>query len=479
MANNPFYSKFTEKRTPKKSKQENTKDSKSLAKKNNPKSDKPIKEYKTSKPADFKKNKFSQKKEAESENSWKLLSSAFTNTLSKESVDVLENFDDIIQGIRPLNSKQLQQLPENIKALSHQLTDERSTRRLGYMNESVQLSSYIRYYTWWNLVRLTRLFANLPAEAFPSADEDSKQKVALDLGSGPLTVLIALWLARPELRNIPLTWYCLDVSANSMALGEDVFLSVAARTGFGSQGPWKIIRVKGPFGTSIKQKADFITCANMFNELDQASDMPPEFQTKKYYEQLKNYGNEDCRFLLIEPGVPKSARTISLLRERFISAGLNIVSPCTHCVECPMNGFKAYTGSQNKWCNFSFNTEDAPKKLQKLSEHAKLPKERATLCFVSASKAPAELKDGKITLCRVVSDPFQLPKHRTGFYACSELGLTLITISSSKSKISRAEETNKLIIEGPFHSGDLLSVKIKTPDSLPVDEKSGAVVISL
>ena len=298
-----------------------------------------------------------------------------TSALTRETVAILNSFDEIIQGVRPLNSRQLQQLPENIRNLSHQLTDDRASRRLGYMNDNIQLSSYVRYYTWWNLVRLTRLFANIPATVFPTSD-----CTCLDLGSGPLTVVTALWLARPELRKLKLTWYCLDVSANSMALGEDIFLSIAARTG---EEPWHIVRVKGAFGTAIKQKANFLTCANMFNELDQASDMPPEFTTKKYYEQIQHYCEKDAGVLLVEPGVPKAARTLSLLRTRFIKDGRTIAAPCPHAEECPMSGFKAYTGSKNKWCNFAFSTEDAPAKLQKLSVAAKLPKERATLSFIA------------------------------------------------------------------------------------------------
>ena len=128
------------------------------------------------------------------------------------------------------------------------------------------------------MVRLTRLFSNLNDNCFPK-----ESCICLDAGSGPLTVVTALWLARPELRKLDLTWYCLDVSSNSMAFGEDIYLSVAAKL-IGST--WTIIRVKGPFGTYLKEKASFITCANMLNELDQASDMPPEFQTKKYFDQL-------------------------------------------------------------------------------------------------------------------------------------------------------------------------------------------------
>ena len=84
-----------------------------------------------------------------------------------DTAEIIENFDKIIQNIRPLNSRQMQQLPENIRSLSHQMTDDRAARRLGYMNENIQLSSYVRYFTWWNLVRLTRLFSNLPEASFP------------------------------------------------------------------------------------------------------------------------------------------------------------------------------------------------------------------------------------------------------------------------------------------------------------------------
>ena len=388
-------------------------------------------------------------------NPFTIENSLFLNeALENDTVSILNNFDEIIQGVRPLNSRQLQQLPDNIKALSHQLTDQRSERRLGYMNDNIQLSSYVRYYTWWNLVRLTRLFSNLPEELFPK-----KESICLDLGTGPLTLIIALWLARPELRKLKLTWYCLDVSANSMALGEDIYLSVAARS---NEEPWKIIRVKGPFGTSIRQKADFITCANMFNELDQAGEMPPEYQTKKYFDQLKTYSSKDAHFLLIEPGVPKASRTLSLLRGRFISDGKEVLAPCSHAGDCPMNGFKAYKGSQNKWCNFAFSTEDAPEKLQKLSEKAKLPKERATLSFLAVSDGGQTPKKEDL-LCRVASDSFTLPGHTFGHYACSSLGLLLLRTKGSEM----------------LKSGDLISVKIKRPDSLPKDEKSGALIISL
>ena len=368
--------------------------------------------------------------------------------IPSDAISILEEFDSIVQSVRPLNSRQLQQLPGNIKEFSHQLTDERSTRRLGYMNESIQLSVYTRYYLWWNLVRQTRLFANLDSDCFPEND-----CICLDVGSGPLTVVTALWLSRPELREKKLTWYVMDVSQNSLKVGEDIFLAVAAKT---KCEPWKIIRVKGSFGTHVNQKAAFITCANAMNEMEQTSDMPPEYKAKKLYETLKNYSEKDAKYLMIEPGVPKSSRLLCLFRERFLKDGFNIKSPCTHSGECPMNGFKAFTGSQNKLCNFAFSTENAPRKLLKLSDMAKLPQDRAVLSFMSAVPQNTNSVSEEYLKLRIASDGFKLPFHRKGFYACSELGLILISV------LEDSRITSGALLE--------LTLNVKV-EELPVDEK--------
>ena len=82
-----------------------------------------------------------------------------------------------------------------------------------------------------------------------------------------------------------------------------------------------------------------------------------------------------------------------------------------------MSGFRAYTGSKNKWCNFAFDTTDAPARLIKLSVAAKLPKERATLSFISVdlrdSRVKPENDKGKLqtSSIRITSDEFRLPNY--------------------------------------------------------------------
>lgn len=397
------------------------------------------------------------------------------SSLPKDSVAVLNDFDSIVQNIRPLNSRQILKLPKDIRALSHQLTDERNIRRVGYMNAAEELSAYVRYFSWWNLVRFTRIFANLPAESFRLKDGDA----CLDLGSGPLTVVTALWLSRPELRNKKLTFYCVDLSQSALSLGENLYLSAAAKTPPSDKNAaahWNIIKIKGSAGIFIKQKVSFISCANMFNELRENSESRPDELSEAQTKKLLSYTDESASIFIAEPGMPVAAHFVSLMRDNLIQNGLSILSPCPHMEKCPMNGLHARFGGSAKWCNFSFTTEDAPPKLLKLSKTAGLPKERAVVTFILARKEKASdvpkpsadkkiAPDGTSVLpLRIASDPIRLPEKRFGFYACSRIGIVL-AVNATHKKLA---------------SGDKIEVSLhKSTDSFPKDKKSGAVEINI
>lgn len=402
----------------------------------------------------------------------KIVQSLFDiKNLPDDAQKVLRDFDQIAQAAMPANSKQLVALPKIIRELSHQMTDDRGSRRLGYMNEKTFLASYVRYFMWWNLVRLARLFSNLDFGFLSGGG------VCLDIGSGPLTLPCALWLARPDLRQKKLVWYVMDISQLALSLGEEIFLSVSAATG---GEPWKIVRVKGPLGTAVKEKARFVTCANMFNELLQSrGGEPPDYLAKKYSQALFKYLDFESgpAIFLAEPGTPNSARFVSLMRDAFIRRGLFALAPCPHQQSCPMDGRRAgKDGANGKWCNFAFDTDDAPKKLLALSAKAGIPKERAVISFVLASAETAckpkncgglsglEKVAATDTACaareaqespksggllRVASDIIRLPpdgegqKPRVGHYACSEQGLVLALSKGGKR----------------VYSGDLLEVE--------------------
>ena len=426
------------------------------------------------------------------------------SAIPEESRKIIGQFDEIVASVRNMSGKQKVALYGQVKNLSHKLTDERSSRRLGYMNEASSISAYISYFMWWNLVRMTRLFANLPKTAFEPLAK-SEKPVALDVGSGTLTVVIALWLARPELRSKKISWYCLDLSQTALAAGEDLYYAIAAKTIKDTEGeslplapnaeafsatpspgarpqapltPWNIIRVKGALGVSIKEKADFITCANVFNEIIQNNEMPTDYLAKKYSGDLLSYiKNEESAILLVEPGDPHSARFLSLMRDALIRKDYLPIAPCPHANDCPMAGrthgrTTNAQGKNAKWCNFAFDTETAPGKLLKFSEKAGLQKERASLSFIVSKKSAGSKKakenqteakrDGK-TFIRIASDFIRLPElHKSGYYACSEYGL-LLAIDESHIQPK---------------NGELL--QIKSPENLDeIDKKSGAIIVRI
>lgn len=379
--------------------------------------------------------------------------------IPEDAEKILKDFDVLIQKKFNLNSKHRNQLLKNIQELSHQLTDERSVRRIGYMNSAPYLSAYCYYFMWWNLYRLVNLFSNMDDVAFSHLKDAS---VLIDFGAGPLTVTIALYLARPELRKLKLTYYCVDISQNALAVGEELYLSVVSQintlikensdTNFYE--PWTIKKIKGTFGTEIKQKADLITSANMFNEIFWNSPKTLEEHVKNISNTLLAYTNQSVKntVLLIEPGIPRGSRFISLFRDNLIRKKYTIVSPCTHHEKCCMDGKKG-----GKWCHFILPTSKAPKKLLTISEKANLSKDRASLSFVLATSQHIK-EPAKYSELRIVSDLIKLP-FGIGKYACSEKGLTLVI-----------DQKNDL------QFGDCIETHI-TKD-LPKDKKTNALIVN-
>lgn len=433
--------------------------------------------------------------------------------LPQDARRILEEFGSIVQTVQPLSAKQLELLPRSIRELSHLLTDERSRRKGSYMNSAPLLSAYIRYFMWWNLYRLVSLFAATEQTAFDFLYDGS---VCLDIGSGPLTVPLALFLARKELRGKKLIWYCMDSGSSALALGERLFYACCERLNAGTSAPcpWRIVRVKGQAGTAIKSKADLITCANVFNEAYWSSKMSLKAEAQKDVRLLLSYaglsdtdsgtyangkdnrtvpGKRCCAVFVAEPGIPRSARFVGLLRDELIRKKMHIVSPCTHENECPMN-----KPSCSKWCHFVLNTKAAPQALQRLSDKAFLPKDRASLSFVfavngaPALSATARTETGECTqkeqkneagkknaahkvsaksvLVRVCSDTIVLPEKKAGCYACAPWGLTLLA------QKDLSETSNKNIRS--LKSGDSVPVKICVQDikNMAKDRKSGAKI---
>ena len=396
--------------------------------------------------------------------------------LTAEAKNILEHFPILLDQVLPLDAKKKQLLPQHIHTLFHELTDERSSRKTQYLNDPVKLSAYTHYYVWWNLVRLTKLLQNLDI----LLDDGD---YAADFGSGPLTLLCALWIAKPELRKKRLTWYCVDISHKALSFGEELFLALCAYTGKANSHetthgeiPWTVKKVCGAFGTALSEKVSLLTEANMFNELFWDSKLSLDDQAEKTHRTVMHYLKPAGSVLFVEPGIPLAGEFLSLLRTQFLAAGFSIYAPCPHHGMCCFPNRPLQTGTAktpvafHKWCHFTFETHDSPENLLRLSEASHLGKERASLSFLYGSLLPyidsdsdtdnaTEDKNDSVRMdgnvkrnttdkipVRICSDIIKPDTQTIGRYACSEKGFMFITGHAYKDSVLNTALSGTLLI---------------------------------
>lgn len=346
---------------------------------------------------------------------------------SRDFLTQLAGLSKHLDAAMPMRRQHRRELPSEIRHLSHLLTDERGDLRRDYLSDPAALSAYLRYFLPWNIYRLGVLFSGLALD--PGGDDPDGAATIVDLGTGPLTAPLALWLSRPRLRKRPLTFICVDRAPKPMRLGLDVLNSLAAAQG--GLAPWKITLVKGPLDARLREKADLIIMANALNEVLHRGDSEDLFDTADALAwHLTSMLTPTGALCVVEPGVRPSAHLMAALRGGLLHHGLKPLAPCPHTEPCPMSG-RGYTA----WCHFNFDAEAAPGWLKKLSDEAKLPKDNVSLSFLHFSAKGRKLAAGEgKSLVRAVSGPFELPApdgmapRRFGQYACSERGLTLLSL---------------------------------------------------
>jgi len=324
------------------------------------------------------------------------------------------------------------------------------------------LSAYLRYFLPWNVFRLCRIFS------LGIMPELSDGDAITDLGSGPLTLPIALWLAFPQLRRIKLEFRCVDKSAAVLDAGHKLFKAICSGksavkgatpgevSGTGENSVWQIKTIHASLEEPVRGKpAKLVAAVNVFNEVSsglyQSGGM--ERAANKAAALLGKLCAPDGSILVVEPGNPQGGAFITSLRAAFLEKGRPPAAPCPHAGDCPFpgtslpGGTKSRKGSPGrnsntkaKWCHFAFDTEAAPAALHKLSAAAKIPKERATLSFLlTAPGATPDLitprrqdaeyakKEGEGSFrVRIISDAFPVLQ-AWGRYACSEKGMILLT----------------------------------------------------
>lgn len=358
---------------------------------------------------------------------------------------------DIIEESVPMPAGHRQDLRRDVLELWRELTSEKQERKADYIGEPAKLAAYLRYFLPWNVVRLVPILASLDLRL---VDGDS----VLDIGSGPLTLPIALYIARPELRNVALRVVAMDRVRRVLDAGAAVLDGLRLRSGKGRAWTLETRRGVFPFDLADGDAGAYalLGSANVFNESFWKGKGRLDERAFALAGELTRPLRPGGRALVVEPGDPRTGAMIASLREAVLRSGGSALAPCPHAAACPMPGAflsSAFrrdeededAGAPNAapppplervvtargrvkapWCHFALPQDAAPERLEKFSESVGLPKDRlvASYLYFSSGRAPAETSPRP--LVRVVSDPFRLPDGGQGRYACCRSGYALV-----------------------------------------------------
>ncbi|WP_299392195.1 small ribosomal subunit Rsm22 family protein [uncultured Desulfovibrio sp.] len=410
--------------------------------------------------------------------------------LSQEARRLLETLARALADVRPLRTAHRKALPRDIADLSRLLTVDRAELHHPYWGSPGLASAYLHYFLPWNIVRLARLLSALPLPDPRRWLDRGLSPLLLDAGSGPLTVPLALWLARPEWRSLPLHVLALDTASLPLDLGRRLLQAWAGLSGRPSA--WTVTTARGPLehlprhaARLLRERGEdgpssvwLVSAANVLNELygkgqdheaaaavDDAADDEAEGAATAgrlpgvldalaplLWEGPEGDDAPLPAALFVEPGTRLGGKTVMRLRTLALEGGLSVSAPCPHDGTCPL-----LADRRRGWCHFTFDSDGAPGWLRALSEQAGLAKSSlslAPLLLTPGDRTVARPSDG----VRVLSAPFRVPGVRgEARYACAARGLLLL---------ERAED---------LPSGALLRAEI--PANAAVDAKSGALVL--
>lgn len=388
----------------------------------------------------------------------------------------LEYLFHVLDDVMPMHGSQKRDLAPACRDLSALLTTDRDGLSRPYWTSPRLTSAYLRYFLPWNLVRLSALLPGLDFGRIPD------EPLILDMGSGPLTLPLALWLSRPDLRSRAVTLVASDSTPHILELGRSIFEGM--RTGLDPESPWTIRTMRATVSQAPRRvyakpgSVWMMSMGNVLNEMEERRARPGHQMADRMRELLESAWtmlDEDGLLLSVEPGTRQGGRLVAHLRKSALGgveeepeyedltafalreeqAGRRMyddddmedddmsdfglpplfmpLSPCPHSGSCPMLDRRS-----TAWCHVNAPAEHAPQALRDISVRAGLDKDSISLSFVLLRKlkdgeelppAPARRRAG--VPARIVSDAFVVPGYPgRARYACTPLGLALIPASS-------------------------------------------------
>lgn len=356
--------------------------------------------------------------------------------LPEKSQQAIELLPTALERVWPLSKQRLRQLPSDIRDLSRILTSKRAGLRQNYWSRPAFISAYLYYFLPWNLVRFCRLMPALSLGE-PNLEDDARPQV-IDAGAGPFSATIALWISRPELRELSITAFGYDSIRQPLELGKKIFASLAEILG---EKPWALETAVGPlealpallkvkFPEPEAKNSWLCLIGNVLNEIRPAKGENEEGPGMEKLERLLGawapIWENGTRLLFMEPGTRLGGTVIMRLREVALELGLTPEAPCTHSRNCPLHQEEGGR-LPSSWCHFVFSAQDVPDWLRELSRKAGRYKISLTLSplLLSIRKKSDKMR-GDAQAVRVVSQTFPTPDTRFARYACYAGGLGLL-----------------------------------------------------
>ena len=185
---------------------------------------------------------------------------------------------------------------------------------------------------------------DLPA---PVCDAETPVTIA-DLGSGPLTLPIALWLSRPDWRAVPLTLVCVDTVPRPMEMGRSILEHMAKLSGEPLN--WTIRLVRSPLMQSFRElRSPYLLMAgNVLNELKDKPGVSVDERMADLAVAVGRTLHPEGTALFVEPGTRLGGTLTAKLRETALEEGLTPVAPCPHLGPCPLLETR-----ERRWCHAS------------------------------------------------------------------------------------------------------------------------------
>ncbi|MDD6088776.1 MAG: small ribosomal subunit Rsm22 family protein [Desulfovibrionaceae bacterium] len=335
------------------------------------------------------------------------------------AVRALDLLPRALDAILPLSTAHRRDLPLAVRDLSTLLTSDRGGFGRPYWSSPRFVSAYLRFFLPWNLVRLSRVF---PSLRLPVPQEGA---LYLDIGSGPLTVPLALWISRPDWRRTPVRLVCADTVPHPMDLGRKLFEALAEV--METPQLWSVELKRLPLVQAVREirRPRLLTAGNVLNELRSTPGMSSDARIADLAEAVAHSIPDAGAAFFVEPGTRLGGTVIARLREAALEEGFTPVFPCPHDGECPLLDRR-----ERGWCHFNLDI-GGPSWLAALSQQARLRKTGLSLSPLLLSREEREDVSAGEVRARVLSDAFRVPGRGFCRYACSEKGWNLIPHAES------------------------------------------------